>query len=303
MKSITAADRSNLIKLASSLPVGDEMRRSILSGIQKVATDCSQLDYNSLVKMLPDPNWDWKSSPLNPTMPSLFENYMKTVQKIISSKMKVQFGEEQKYKWFFKKSYGQYRSGYRGYIKPWAGWSVAEKVKTPFWLSLYVSSDGKDCDIVPIPPSAQKGRRSPVPGVIYVDETDLTPEKFANWAFDTLVSRGAPFGGNISTRVVKGREVVNKFLKEATSASIDPRNPRGYPAFEFKYELTKTSSIWSGSIYVPYRPENKDFYDSAISALKSLISRYQKSFTTLGISLDMEDMGEFRTNVTVTILN
>jgi hypothetical protein len=35
MKSITASDRSNLIKLASSLPKGDTTRRAILAGLAK----------------------------------------------------------------------------------------------------------------------------------------------------------------------------------------------------------------------------------------------------------------------------
>ena len=37
MNKISAQDRSNLIRLASSLPVGDENRRAILAGLVKLA--------------------------------------------------------------------------------------------------------------------------------------------------------------------------------------------------------------------------------------------------------------------------
>jgi len=36
-KTLTASDRKSLIRLASSLPAGDEMRRAILSGLTQTA--------------------------------------------------------------------------------------------------------------------------------------------------------------------------------------------------------------------------------------------------------------------------
>ncbi len=41
MRSITAADRTSLIKLASGLPQGDETRKAILAGLAKVGTEFS----------------------------------------------------------------------------------------------------------------------------------------------------------------------------------------------------------------------------------------------------------------------
>lgn len=38
MRTITAADRSSLIKLASSLPQGDETRKAILAGLTKTSS-------------------------------------------------------------------------------------------------------------------------------------------------------------------------------------------------------------------------------------------------------------------------
>lgn len=39
MKTLTASDRSALIKLASSLPQGDETRKAILAGLQQTASE------------------------------------------------------------------------------------------------------------------------------------------------------------------------------------------------------------------------------------------------------------------------
>jgi len=38
MRNLTASDRQSLIRLAASLPVGDENRRAILSGLKGAAT-------------------------------------------------------------------------------------------------------------------------------------------------------------------------------------------------------------------------------------------------------------------------
>lgn len=38
-RTLTAKDRSSLLRLASSLPKGDAFRRSILSGLSKVSSD------------------------------------------------------------------------------------------------------------------------------------------------------------------------------------------------------------------------------------------------------------------------
>ena len=304
--SFTPRDRSNLIRLASSLPVGDEFRRSILSGISKTAVNCTQVTYSDIVRVLPDQNWDWKTSPLNPTLPSVFENYMKTVQKVLASKMKVNFGEGLRYKWDFKKTYGEYRSGYYYYIRPWAGWSIRERVKTPFWLSLHVSSDNDNCITVPIPPSAQKGRKAPFPGAIYVDESDLTPEKFANWAFDAMVDQGAPFGGNISPKEAKGRELVVKFLKEAVSALRDPRSTRGYSSLDIPIGVVNTPSVWNvlirpAQMSAPPTPEDIATYKTAMSNFRSLVSKYNNAFEANGVSLSMTQDGEIRTNVKIEI--
>lgn len=43
MKSLTASDRSALVRLAASLPVGDENRRAILAGLQAVRGDNAKI--------------------------------------------------------------------------------------------------------------------------------------------------------------------------------------------------------------------------------------------------------------------
>jgi hypothetical protein len=48
MKSITASDRSNLIKLASSLPKGDTTRRAILAGLAKTKQAAGKLTIEGL---------------------------------------------------------------------------------------------------------------------------------------------------------------------------------------------------------------------------------------------------------------
>jgi hypothetical protein len=45
MKTITASDRKTLIRLASSLPVGDDTRKAILTGLR--TADCGGAGYTS----------------------------------------------------------------------------------------------------------------------------------------------------------------------------------------------------------------------------------------------------------------
>jgi len=44
MRNLTASDRAALIRLASTLPVGDENRRAILAGLARVATEFATMD-------------------------------------------------------------------------------------------------------------------------------------------------------------------------------------------------------------------------------------------------------------------
>lgn len=48
MKTVTAQDRSNLIKLAHSLPKGDATRRAILAGLNKLVKKAAEEDEGGL---------------------------------------------------------------------------------------------------------------------------------------------------------------------------------------------------------------------------------------------------------------
>ena len=73
MKTLTASDRSSLIKLASALPAGDENRRAILSGLKESAGP----PWNKNTKKK-------KKNKKNKILPPSKKKILKTVKKTIS---------------------------------------------------------------------------------------------------------------------------------------------------------------------------------------------------------------------------
>jgi len=70
-KTLTATDRSALIRLASTLPVGSDERKAILAGLSKSALGGSKSLWMSLLKQLRFPGWvladenSWNTPPIN----------------------------------------------------------------------------------------------------------------------------------------------------------------------------------------------------------------------------------------------